>query len=106
MVHDIEAMIRFLPTAEGGRWRPVYSGYRPQFFYDDRDWDAEHEYPDTEMVNPGDTVRAYLRFFSPQAHLGRVHVGMPFAIREGSRTVGLGTVTEILDLPSSATLAG
>jgi translation elongation factor EF-Tu-like GTPase len=101
MVRHIEATIRFLSTAEGGRRTPVFSGYRPQFFYNDRDWDAEHEYPDAEAVHPGDTVRAYLRFFRPEAQVNRVQVGMPFAIREGAHTVAVGTVTSVLDLASS-----
>ena len=41
---DIEAVITFLRTEDGGKTRPVYSGYRPQFYYDGEDWDAEHTY--------------------------------------------------------------
>jgi len=100
--HDIEAEIRFLTKEEGGRISPVFSGYRPQFYYDGRDWNAPHEYPDTYTVNPGDTVRAYLGFMSPQEHHGKIDVGMEFKIREGSRIVGEGVVTKIIDLPNSA----
>ena len=97
MAYHLEATIRFLTTEEGGRRSPMYSGYRPQFSYDGFDWDAEHEYPDTEVVNPGDTVRTYLRFFRPEAHFGKMYVGMPFKIREGSRTYGEGIVNAIID---------
>ena len=99
---DIEAEIYFLRPEEGGRKTPAYSGYRPQFFYNDQDWDAPQTYPDTDMVNPGDTVRAYLAFLSPQEHFGKVHVEMKFEVREGARTVGKGTVTKIIDLEKSA----
>jgi len=97
MNYHLEATIRFLTTEEGGRRSPTYSGYRPQFYYDGIDCDAEHEYPDAEIVNPGDTVRTHLRFLRPEVHVGKMYVGMPFKIREGSRTVGEGTVTSIVD---------
>ena len=99
---DIEAEIRFLTTEEGGRSSPAFSGYRPQFYYDGRDWDAPHEYPDSYTVFPGETVRAFLGFLSPQEHIGKITVGMKFEIREGTRTVGTGVVTKIIDLPESA----
>lgn len=99
---DIEAEIYFLLPEEGGRSTPAFSKYRPQFYYNNSDWVAQHEYPDTEKVYPGDTVRAYLAFMSPQEHLGKLHVGMEFLIREGARTVGKGKVTKILELKASA----
>ncbi len=92
----IETEIEFLPTDAGGRKGPAFSGYRPQFFYSGQDWDAEHQYPDVEQVNPGDTVRAILRFLSPHEHWGKVDVGIPFLIREGARTIGYGKITKLL----------
>lgn len=100
--NDIEAEIYFLTAEEGGRSVPAYTGYRPQFYYNEHDWDASHIYPDVEAANPGETVRAYLGFLSPQEHLGKVHVGMEFLIREGVRTVGKGVITKILELEQSA----
>jgi translation elongation factor EF-Tu-like GTPase len=99
---DVEADIYFLTTEEGGRKGPAYTDYRPQFYYDGHDWDAPHEYPDVEQVNPGDTVRAYLAFLSPHEHLGKLYVGKEFLIREGARTVGRGKITKILELEDSA----
>ncbi len=99
---DIEAEIYFLTTEEGGRKSYALNGYRPQFFYYGKDWDAPHEYPDVEKVNPGDTVRAFLGFLSPQEHVNKIHVGMEFLIREGSKTVGRGVVIKILALVESA----
>ena len=86
-----------MPTANGGRRNPAFSGYRPQFHYDGRDWDAEHDYVGVERVEPGDTVTALLRFFNPQIHVGKLSDGMEFLIREGSRTVANGRVIRILD---------
>lgn len=99
---DIEAEIYFLTTEEGGRSTPAFTGYRPQFHYNEQDWDASHIYPDVEVVNPGETVRAYLGFLSPQEHFGKVSVGMEFLVREGARTVGKGVVTKIVELEKSA----
>lgn len=99
---DIEAEIYFLTPEEGGRTTPAFNKYRPQFYYNSGDWDAQHEYPDVEEVKPGETVRVFLAFMSPQEHLGKIHVGMEFLIREGARTVGRGKITEILELETSA----
>jgi translation elongation factor EF-Tu-like GTPase len=99
---DIEARIHFFTTEEGGKTRPVFSDYRPQFYYNGRDWDAPHEYPDVAEVKPGDTVRAYLAFLSPQCHLGKIYEGMKFQVREGAKVVAEGEVTRILKLEESA----
>lgn len=93
----IKAEIEYLTTEAGGRSKPAYSGYRPQFYYHGRDWDAEHVYPNTEQVSPGDTVVAHLRFLSPQEHHGMISTGTPFLIREGTRTVAYGVVTKIFN---------
>jgi translation elongation factor EF-Tu-like GTPase len=99
---DIEAEITFVPTEQGGRKTPAFSGYRPQFFYDGYDWDADQEYPDVESVSPGQTVRALLRFLSLERQVGRVHPGLEFLVREGARVVARGRVTKILHLEESA----
>lgn len=100
--HDIEVELHFLAAERGGRNAPAFTGYRPQFFYNGADWDAVHTYPGVSIVNPGDTVRAYLGFLSPNEHLGHISVGMPFLIREGSRIIAYGKVTRIVDLAESA----
>src|SRR5205807_8066428 len=99
---DIEAEVTFVPTEQGGRKTPAFSGYRPQFYYDGHDWDADQEYPDVESVAPGQTVRALLRFLSPDLQVGRVHPGMEFQVREGARVVAHGRVKKILHLEESA----
>jgi translation elongation factor EF-Tu-like GTPase len=102
---DVEVEITFLPTEHGGRRGPAFNDYRPQFYYAGHDWDASHEYPDVGQVNPGDTVRAYLCFLSPQEHAGKLKPGTAFLIREGQKVVGYGSVTCILDLETSAAAA-
>lgn len=99
---DIEVEITFLSAENGGRSRPMYSGYRPQFHYDGYDWDAVQAYIGQDQVAPGETVRAYLSFLSPEMHVGRIRPCMPFLIREGQRVVGYGAVIDVLELESSA----
>jgi translation elongation factor EF-Tu-like GTPase len=100
--HDAEAVLTFLPTEHGGRSGAVSSNYRPQFYYDGRDWDAPHTYPDVESVKPGDTVRVVLSFLSPDQHFGKLNVGTPFLIREGQKIVGYGAITKLMELEASA----
>ena len=102
MTHDIEAEITFVTTEAGGRKTPAFSGYRPQFYCDGYDYDAEQTYPDVAQVNPGDTVRAFLRFAAPDLLENKIVEGKVFLIREGSRTVAFGKVTQILKLVQSA----
>jgi translation elongation factor EF-Tu-like GTPase len=103
---DIEAQITYLTTQEGGKKNPAFTGYTPQFHYEGRDWDAVHRYPDVELVMPGQTARVYLTFVSPQCHIGRLHPGKEFLIREGPHTVAKGHVTKILNLEASAKRVG
>src|SRR4029079_18089155 len=99
MRRDIEAALTFLWPNEGGRSSPTRTGYRGQLFYDDHDWDAIYEFPDTAVVNPGDSVRAYLTLLFPAAHEGRLTPDKEIEIREGSRIVARGRVTEVIGLP-------
>ena len=99
---DIEAEIYYLTSEEGGRSSPMYSGYRGQFYYDGMDCDAPQYFPEAQEVNPGETVKAYIVFLSPELHYKKVYEGMEFLIREGARTVGRGEVTKIIDLEESA----
>lgn len=100
--HDVEAIVTMLGTEQGGRRTAVASGYRGQFFYNSLDWDAIHVFPDIEQVYPGSTSLALLWFASPGVHWGKVYAGMPFLIREGSRIVGYGAISRIVDLERSA----
>jgi elongation factor Tu len=101
--HEIEATIRYLTTAEGGRKTGVISGYRGQFHYqgDDQPWDGFQYFPDLtegEFVELGTPVRALIQFRRDRwdnVHSKRISIGMPFEIREGRKLVGRGTVTRI-----------
>jgi translation elongation factor EF-Tu-like GTPase len=99
--HEIEAEIRYLTTEEGGRRTGVATGYRGQFFYEGDDYDGLQYFPDLPdgaMVSLGEPVRASVRFrreMWEDVHSKRITVGMPFQIREGSKTVGHGVVTRV-----------
>ena len=102
MPTDVEAVVTYLRPEDGGRSQPAFSSYRPQFHYDGRDWDASHVYPDVEQVAPGETARVFLSFLSPEAHVGKLHVGSPFLLREGRRIIGYGAITKLVELEESA----
>ena len=82
-----------LSKEEGGRHTPFFKGYRPQFYFRTTDVTGVAELPEgTEMVMPGDTVDLKVELITPVA----MDKGLRFAIREGGRTVGAGTVTEVI----------
>ena len=83
-----------LKKDEGGRHTPFFNGYRPQFYFRTTDVTGVAELPEgTEMVMPGDNVGMSVELISPVA----MEKGLRFAIREGSRTIGAGTVAEIIE---------
>jgi len=82
-----------LSKEEGGRHTPFFNGYRPQFYFRTTDVTGVVKMPEgTEMVMPGDNVNLEVELITPVA----MDLGLRFAIREGGRTVGAGTVTEII----------
>ena len=86
--------IYVLKKDEGGRHKPFFTGYRPQFFFRTTDVTGTVTLPEgTEMVMPGDNVEITGELLCPVA----MEMGMRFAIREGGRTIGAGTVTEIIE---------
>ena len=81
-----------LTKEEGGRHTPFFTGYRPQFYFRTTDVTGAAELPSgVEMVMPGDNVTIDVNLGTPIA----MDKGLRFAIREGGRTVGAGTVTEV-----------
>jgi elongation factor Tu len=89
-----EGTVYVLTKDEGGRHKPFFTGYRPQFFFRTTDVTGTVTLPEgTEMVMPGDNVTFTAELISSIA----MEEGMRFAIREGGRTIGAGTVTKILN---------
>ena len=86
------AEVYILTKEEGGRHTPFFKGYRPQFYFRTTDVTGSVELPEgIEMVMPGDSVTFKVELITPIA----MDTGLRFAIREGGRTVGAGTITEI-----------
>ena len=89
-----KAQIYALTKEEGGRHTPFFSGYRPQFYFQTTDVTGTVKLPGgVEMMMPGDNVTVELNLITNVA----MEKGQRFAIREGGRTVGAGTVTEIIE---------
>jgi len=89
-----EAEVYVLTQGEGGRHKPFFSNYRPQFYFRTTDITGEIALPDgTEMCMPGDNTQMTVELINPIA----MDEGLRFAIREGGRTVGAGAVTKILE---------
>ena len=83
-----------LTEKEGGRQKPFFSGYRPQFYFRTTDVTGTIKLPEgTEMCRPGDNVDMNVELITPIA----IEKGLRFAIREGGRTVGSGVVIDVAD---------
>jgi elongation factor Tu len=89
-----KAEVYVLRKDEGGRHKPFFSGYRPQFYIRTMDVTGEIQLPEgVEMVMPGDRVEMVVKLIVPVA----LEQGSQFAIREGGLTVGAGMLTEIIE---------
>ncbi|GAB5411637.1 MAG: elongation factor Tu [Chlamydiales bacterium] len=85
--------VYILKKDEGGRHKPFFTGYRPQFFFGTADVTGSVKLPEgTEMVMPGDNVELEGELLAPVA----MEEGQRFAIREGGRTIGAGTVSKVI----------
>jgi elongation factor Tu len=90
---NFEGQVYVLTKEEGGRHKPFFNNYRPQFFFRTTDVTGTVQLPaGTEMVMPGDNVNMTVELGKPIA----MDDGLRFAIREGGRTVGAGRVTKII----------
>jgi len=90
---DFEAEVYILTKEDGGRHKPFFTGYRPQFYIRTTDVTGEISLPEgVEMVIPGDNAKMTVKLIVPVA----LHEGLRFAIREGGHTIGAGAITKIL----------
>jgi elongation factor Tu len=88
-----KAEVYVLTKEEGGRHTPFFNGYRPQFYFRTTDVTGDATLPEgVEMVMPGDNTSLQIELITPIA----MEKGLRFAIREGGRTVGAGTITEVI----------
>ncbi len=90
---EFEAEVYILKKEEGGRHKPFFSGYRPQFYIRTTDVTGEITLPSgVEMVMPGDNAKMMVKLIAPVA----LNEGLRFAIREGGHTIGAGAITKIV----------
>jgi elongation factor Tu len=90
---EFKGEIYVLSKEEGGRHTPFFNGYRPQFYFRTTDVTGSAKLPEgTEMCMPGDNIQLTITLHTPVA----MEKGLRFAIREGGRTVGAGTISEII----------
>ena len=90
---EFEAQMYVLTKEEGGRHKPFFTNYRPQFYFRTTDITGTVHLPEgTEMCMPGDNTEVRVELINPIA----MDEGLKFAIREGGRTVGAGRVIKIL----------
>jgi elongation factor Tu len=90
----LKAEVYVLTKEEGGRHTPFFSGYRPQFYFRTTDVTGVATLNEgVEMVMPGDNSQLEIELIAPIA----MEKGLRFAIREGGRTVGAGTVSEVIE---------
>ena len=89
---EFDAEVYILKKEEGGRHKPFFTGYKPQFYIRTTDVTGEITLPDgVEMVMPGDNAKMHVKLIAPVA----VNEGLRFAIREGGITVGAGAITKV-----------
>ncbi len=89
-----KAQVYVLSKEEGGRHTPFFNGYRPQFYFRTTDITGSINLPEgVEMVMPGDNTEMEVKLIAPIA----MEEGLRFAIREGGRTIGAGSITKIIE---------
>lgn len=89
---EFDAEVYILTKEEGGRHKPFFTGYRPQFYIGTTDVTGEIALPDgVEMVMPGDNAKMKVKLIVPVA----LYEGLRFAIREGGHTIGAGAITKV-----------
>ena len=92
--NHFEAEVYVLKKEEGGRHTPFFTNYRPQFYFRTTDVTGTVRLPEgVEMVMPGDNIQMDVELHTPIA----AEEGLRFAIREGGRTVGAGTISEVIE---------
>lgn len=90
---EFEAEVYILTKEEGGRHKPFFTGYRPQFYIRTTDVTGEIALPEgVEMVMPGDNAKMMVKLIQPVA----LNEGLRFAIREGGHTIGAGAITKVI----------
>lgn len=94
-LREISAAVYFLRPEEGGRTTPIFSGYRPSFYFGDKQTDGAIIFVETEKASPGEEHLVSIKLLHSERLDGTLEVGRVFEVREGRKQVGLGRVTSV-----------
>lgn len=94
-LREISATVRFLRPEEGGRSTPIFSGYRPAFYFGDKQTDGAITLVGTEKASPGEEHLVNIKLLHLEQLNGTLKVGRVFEVKEGRKRVGLGRVTSV-----------
>ena len=97
--NDFIALLTYYPTSISGRKSHAASGYRPaiKFQFSEYLTSGRQLFIDKEFVNPGETVKAFIKIIATDIFKGSLTEGMEFDFREGDRIIGTGKILEILN---------
>lgn len=94
-MREISATVRFLRPEEGGRSTPIFSGYRPAFYFGDKQTDGAITLVGTKKASPGEEHLVNIKLLYLEQLNGTLEVGRVFEVKEGRKQVGLGRVTSM-----------
>ena len=95
---DVEAIVTFLSTGEGGRAKPTFSGYRPVHgILPNYLTSGEHQYIDRTTVFPGESARTHITFITPEAYPHSLWPGKVITVQEGSRIIGQAEIVDVIN---------
>lgn len=94
-LREISATVHFLGPEEGGRGTPIFSGYRPAFYFGDKQTDGAIDLIWGEEASPGEEHRVIVKLLHPEQLDDALEVGAAFEVKEGQRSVGLGRVVSL-----------
>lgn len=96
IAYNLKATITLFPTDQGGRKKPVYTGYRPSFaFNTEKHYSGEIELIAREELQPGQTSKAYIKLLPAKTIRKNLKPADAFSITEGNKTVGSGVIEEV-----------
>ncbi len=95
---DVEAIVTYLSTEDGGRKSAMFEGFSPNhLIMDDYLTSSQHEFLDKEIVEPGDAVRANIWFLTPDIYPGTLWVGRKITVQEASHVIGSAEIIKIFN---------
>lgn len=101
-LYDVEALVHFLPTSDGGLKNGLQSGAWAHFHFNNENWHVWLHFRDAPWVSPGESQAVYLRFQHPLPQRGRIGAGMPFVLKYAHAPFAYGSVMAILNLENNA----